>query len=459
MKRKRVSTSSAENIVPPLPAQLSWDQRDLIARVALAYRADGHSWEQTLTFLQRVHPGLQERSVRRWATDLLQKGHVFALEKNSGRPRVVQEEKLRLLVGWILYETDSGEIIKLDDATIKANDDFDMDVVKETIRLWLHEYGIETRPTGCTTANKATPEEKVRAVQDFIKELRPQLKANTVLCSLDFTYTSHRTARPQSLAGRGRKSAARKKISRFTNCLVTALLSNGVQLDSILYTLNSDFRTDRKKTKVRVAKEMKFSLALAKYGISEDRTLYDGKLKGEKGTFAKEYSDMIRDFLEYHKDKLDGLDVIFLSDNGNAFKDGEESIIEKLGYGKHIFYPACVHQYLSPNDNRLHGVAKAVWRSMFKEFSDDVQCSLALMKCLDDVPEDTIRGWFRRNLFLDGGIVRDEDVKELISGHPSKWSDLHDACINEYKEWAGIEEPLSAEARRLSTTLDGEYYA
>jgi hypothetical protein len=148
-----------------------------------------------------------------------------------------------------------------------------------------------------------------------------------------------------------------------------------------------------------------------------------------------------------------------LSDNGNAFKKGEKSIIKELGYGKHLYYPASVHQYLSPNDNRLHGVAKAVWRSQFKDFTDDVLTSVGLMKCLDDVSEDNIRNWFNSNLFLEGGVVQDEDARALISGRQSKWSELHDACIVAYENWAGIEEDVSPEERRLSSALDGVYYA
>merc|ERR1711916_347144 len=139
----------------------------------------------------------------------------------------------------------------------------------------------------------------------------------------------------------------------------------------------------------------------------DDRIVYDGKDAKEDRTFCREYNDMVRDFLEFHKETLEGEDVVFLSDNGNAFRDGDESFIEKHGLGKHVFYPACVHQYLSPNDNRLHGVAKAKWRGMFSDFDDDVACSVGLMKCLDDVSQETIRSWWERNLFLAGGRLRD----------------------------------------------------
>jgi hypothetical protein len=88
-----------------------------------------------------------------------------------------------------------------------------------------------------------------------------------------------------------------------------------------------------------------------------------------------------------------------------------------------------------------------------------VLTSVGLMKCLDDVSEDNIRNWFNSNLFLEGGVVQDEDARALISGRQSKRSELHDACIVAYENWAGIEEDVSPEERRLSSALDGVYYA
>jgi len=110
------------------------------------------------------------------------------------------------------------------------------------------------------------------------------------------------------------------------------------------------------------------------------------------------------------------------------FRDEEGSFIEKIGYGKHIFYPVCVHQFLSPNDNKLHGRTKAKWRGMFKDFDDDVAWSAGLMRCLDEVAQATIRSWWERNLFLKGRRLRDADVEKAISGAPLKCSSLHNAA-------------------------------
>src|SRR5690606_7632190 len=107
------------------------------------------------------------------------------------------------------------------------------------------------------------------------------------------------------------------------------------------------------------------------------------------------------------------------------------------------------------NDNNLHGVAKGKWRSIFTDFSDDVLTTVALMAELDAVPKEMIKGWFERNLFLGGGMVRDEDITKLIEGKISKWSHIHEECLAKYQEFAGIQVEVPPEERRLSSGLDG----
>lgn len=63
-----------------------------------------------------------------------------------------------------------------------------------------------------------------------------------------------------------------------------------------MYTLNSNFRTDRKKTKRRDHLESYLTRILADANVLDDRIVYDGKLAAEKGTFVAEYDDMVRDF-------------------------------------------------------------------------------------------------------------------------------------------------------------------
>ena len=306
-------------------------------------------------------------------------------------------------------------------------------------------------------------DEKVESYRTWVQNVRSSGFTQKLMCSLDFTYTSHRTSRPKTLAGSGRRTSAQFMKTRYTNCIITGVFSDGRQLQSILYTYNSQFRTDRSKTVRRKQLEDKLSMAQRKYRVTDSRIVYDGKDIKESRTFVREYNDMVRDFLEFHKETLNSEEVIFFSDNGNAFRNDGGSIIEQMGYGNHVYYPPCVHQYLSPNDNKLHGAAKSKWRSMPIPFDDDVESSIALMKCLDDVPKEAITKWWANNLFLSNGIVREEQVKRVIFEAESKWSGLHEACINEYEEWLARDSRLLEERdgtpSRRNSGLDGQYWS
>ena len=93
-----------------------------------------------------------------------------------------------------------------------------------------------------------------------------------------------------------------------------------------------------------------------------------------------------------------------------------------------------MHQFLSPNDNKLHGIAKNKWRAMRPNFQDDVRSSLLLMKCLDDVAADTIRGFFTKNLFLRPGAVCPRDVATVMrhglahSKIAARWRNIAISC-------------------------------
>lgn len=75
---------------------------------------------------------------------------------------------------------------------------------------------------------------------------------------------------------------------------------------------------------------------------------------------------------------------------------------------KICFYPASVHHCIFSNDKKLHGAAKEKWRSMFTSLDNDVECSIALMNCLDSLSKDGIRDRWVNELFITNGIVGGE---------------------------------------------------
>ena len=107
-----------------------------------------------------------------------------------------------------------------------------------------------------------------------------------------------------------------------------------------------------------------------------------------------------------------------MSDNGNAIihsKDGNrESPLTSAGFNTLKQYPAAVHQFLSPNDNRYHGVAKQKWRNSGVDRENDVESSIRLLHDLDDSME-CVPQWFDDNLQIDAPYPTIERANALVS--------------------------------------------
>ena len=50
---------------------------------------------------------------------------------------------------------------------------------------------------------------------------------------------------------------------------------------------------------------------------------------------------------------------------GDWAKRKKNKRFEEIGFTKRRIFPSAVHQYLSPNDNRFHGIVKSKWRDAF----------------------------------------------------------------------------------------------
>lgn len=116
-------------------------------------------------------------------------------------------------------------------------------------------------------------------------------------------------------------------------------------------------------------------------------------------------------------------------------------------------YPPPVHQYLSPNDNHLHGVAKKRWRALGLDHSDDVLSTLTLMHCIDQISESSIQTWFRRNFLLDQKEVSREAIASVIDAEKKldkNRANYYELCLAEY------EAQILDDQRRLVFLQDGK---
>src|SRR3989338_6287762 len=195
---------------------------------------------------------------------------------------------------------------------------------------------------------------------------------------------------------------------------------------------------------------------LEDHTVLPERVIYIGADTKETRCFVSEGPDLVRLFFRLY-DSLQ--DAIVISDGGNSFKEKCASVLEALGF-THEVYPAAVHQYLSPHDNKLHGTAKRSWRTACHDFTDDVYCSIKLLHLLD---RDTVahsKTWFDRNIHK---LDRDS-VAELIGGRQAQKSAdkrVKSERANKISQGMDMRSPEQIETplQELEGTLDGEFYA
>ena len=194
--------------------------------------------------------------------------------------------------------------------------------------------------------------------------------------------------------------------------------------------------------------------------VDTSRVQYVGKLTGERSEYVAESADLIKRFMEFYKIKEN---VHILFDGGRSYKVQKENIFDILGYKHHLEYPSAVHQYISPNDNCWHGVAKRKWTNMSLDWSDDVLSTVTLLQLLDNVDSSTIRGYFLKNMLS----CKDEaDVLEVIAPLTKKiFSEnvFYRSALHKY--WTLYNPSKLAESSiggdypiSLESTFDGTYW-
>lgn len=220
-----------------------------------------------------------------------------------------------------------------------------------------------------------------------------------------------------------------------------------------MYTYNSAFSTSQKPTPTRQKKKNHLEPMLGKYGLKDSRVEWWQAPSGTSKTYATEQAYCVRDFLKVYKKQFRLAHVVY-SDGGAAFRPKGKSVVEEAGLA-HVVFPAAIHQFLSPNDNSLHGVGKAKCRAHFSDMTDDVETSLFLLRAFDDVSPKTVRGWFKRNFLLGQTGKLEKKTHEIIFGPAHKRNAERRQCIEAYEAFiAGV--PLQRSA--IESHLDGVHW-
>jgi hypothetical protein len=217
--------------------------------------------------------------------------------------------------------------------------------------------------------------------------------------SIDVTYTKKPPNHVTTFSPKGGgQQRADSQTCLYTNAIVTMVSGDGLNhTPCLLYTHDPKMAKEQKET-VRT----EFDEALESYNITEDRIIYE---KSDSNYFA-ESPVVYDDFLNHYQIPKNAL---ILHDGGNAFKRQKTSIFDNLGFKNHVAYPTDVHQFLSPNDNKLHG-CKSTWKEEYYKLKSGVSASIRLMNLIDLDTVKNSKTYFRNNLFN----VKKSDLDKII---------------------------------------------
>ncbi len=447
---KRASTYPASEIPDNIKTNL--------ATLYIIQQETGKSRAQFLNELSQSGFKVGSSTIDRWASRVKSGKDAISPEKLSGGSPSLDRDQRDVSSGWVLDELDHGRPVHLETFTKAVDAQHHIQISPMTASNYLREDGFSSRTLQKKSASFIVDVGLLRSdlwkwVHSNQKELNsiPKSKLGTI----DFTFTGHRT---DHRTGFGIKGGAQPMesagISKYTNCIITCLWADGKnRTPPMLFTYNPAFRTDRNRTERRDALEAHLAECLKRHKINVDRVVYIGKEKGEKEVYAKECPDLLRRFFEHYGVEDDST---ILSDNGNSFFEDGSSVLEDLGFKKHKCYPANVHQYISPNDNPLHGTAKQPWRTCGVDHSDDVDSCLTLLKFLDRDIIKNSQYWFNRNMLE----MREEDVEKVVASAGSKKSHLHKAWLRRYRIFMGKDArgEIRNVPEEIKDTLDGEYW-
>lgn len=430
-------------------ASIPDNAKTVLARLYQEQHASGKARWDFVGELSAAGYKVSARQLDRWVARVNAGETAVSTTKATGAEVLMSREQRDIAGGWVLAQNLVGAPVHLTGYSAFCREQFHQPLSAQTASRYLREDGFSYRIMQSKTKGFSLDVEALRGqVWEWVQKSRSVGLfeiGRRRLASLDFTFTGHRTERCSGFASHGGSQPfSAESISIYTNCIITCLWADGVnRTPSMLFTYNAAFRRDRNPTQRRNAQVKHLDESLKQYGVTPERVVYVGKPKDETRTYVTESPELLRRFFKVY-DVAQG--TVVLSDNGNSLFEEGKSVLLGLGFKRHECYPTAVHQYLSPNDNRLHGTAKQSWRRSGVNHRDDVESCLFLLSRLDRDSLANSKQWFNQNMLK----LKETDLKSMIGAVGGRYSDLHKSWLVAYRVRMG----LDAQGLRSVDVLD-----
>lgn len=379
-----------------------------LCREYLLFLEDGIKPRLALTMIRKRGYDRGLTTLYNQIETLKRTGYALSTAKIVRRKAALDESQMDFLHDWVLEKNTNHEYFQRSDVQRMIFDKWAIEVSLTTCGKLLRKLNFTIKECREKTGGNRKSNAVLKALYwKFIQKMQKRRRFGgppSRIRSIDVTYTRRpaKNRHTYSLKGSGPQMAS-EMAHPYTDAIVTCISADGLNhTPCMMFTNNLKMAPLEKNTPGKVKNRAAFDEKLVRYGISPDRVVY---VKSDR-KYCGESWEMYEQFIKHYDIPTD---VTFLHDGGNAFTRKGVTIFESLGYKFAEEYENDVHQYLSPNDNKLHG-CKATWTAEYYKFKDDVSPSLRLMQLIDLDTVKNSKGYFHKNLLY----VKKSDLNHII---------------------------------------------
>lgn len=184
------------------------EERNCITRLSLAARDLNWKRNSFFTLLKAAKYDIPERTLLSWETAYKSHESVSSSTKHSGAAPALSPSEEQITVGFISHSRFGNQIVHRKTVTDFIKSKFQKDLSLHWASVFLNSNGFSNKRTRSSQAGfTRTATELKEIALNYIKNLRKDgllERSRSEMCSIDFTFTSHRTASEHTFAARGR---------------------------------------------------------------------------------------------------------------------------------------------------------------------------------------------------------------------------------------------------------------
>lgn len=188
-------------------ASWSLDLKDAVTRLTLCYKEAGIKTSQFNKLLLLAELEVPSQTISRWKRRKKSGMPIIKTSKMSGRPRGLTTEQEEVLVGFVLQCSEENKICSLNTVKNFLLDNFDKDLKKSYISMFLRTKGFASRK--CrekSTGFKFCIDQNARLYKDFLQRAHEEAfskKSLSQIGSIDCTFSSNRNRNVRLYSLRG----------------------------------------------------------------------------------------------------------------------------------------------------------------------------------------------------------------------------------------------------------------